>query len=281
MFRLQFITVLFLIFFYSCEDPVLNQAVTADSSGFQWPGGRKTAVCLTYDDGLDCHLDVVQPVLDKFNFKGSFYCTGKSESLANRMSDWKALVAAGHELGNHSLFHPCLKVRAGRDTFNWILPEYDLDNYSLSQIKEELELANVLLNSVDGHSRRTYAYTCSDHWVNGESYVDTIRPMFEAARCKGPIPDDMKKLDLHLMPSVEVEEVTGQQLIEYAKEAAQKGTMLTIMFHSVGGGYLNVSKEAHRELLDYLYANPDVFWVDTFMKVTDHIRKERKRLRWQ
>jgi hypothetical protein len=28
------------------------------SAQFTWPGGAKAAVCFTYDDGLDCHLDV-------------------------------------------------------------------------------------------------------------------------------------------------------------------------------------------------------------------------------
>jgi len=27
-------------------------------SQITWPNGAKAAICLTYDDGLDCHLDV-------------------------------------------------------------------------------------------------------------------------------------------------------------------------------------------------------------------------------
>jgi peptidoglycan hydrolase-like amidase len=47
------------------------------------------------------------------------------------------------------------------------------------------------------------------------------------------------------------------------------------MFHSVGGGYLNVSKEAHRELLAYLKSNEDVIWTDTFMNVMKYIKTTR------
>jgi peptidoglycan/xylan/chitin deacetylase (PgdA/CDA1 family) len=39
---------------------------TRDS--FAWPEGKKAAVCLTYDDGLDCHLDVAAPALERHGF---------------------------------------------------------------------------------------------------------------------------------------------------------------------------------------------------------------------
>ena len=35
---------------------------------FKWPDGKKAAVVFTYDDGLDCHLDVAVPQLDEFGF---------------------------------------------------------------------------------------------------------------------------------------------------------------------------------------------------------------------
>ena len=33
------------------------------TDSLQWPNGQKAAVSLTYDDGLDCHLDIVVPDL--------------------------------------------------------------------------------------------------------------------------------------------------------------------------------------------------------------------------
>jgi len=69
----------------------------AANSQFVWPDGAKAAVCLTYDDGLDCHLDVAVPQLNEFGFKGSFYCTGNSPSLANRGDEWREITVEGHE----------------------------------------------------------------------------------------------------------------------------------------------------------------------------------------
>ena len=125
---------------------------------FKWPDGKKAAVVFTYDDGLDCHLDVAVPQLDEFGFKGTFYCTGNSPSLYNRMSEWRQLAKNGHELGNHSLFHPCDGKKQ-----DWVKPEYDLNNYTLGQIVNELQTANTLLKAVDGNEDRTFGFTCSDY----------------------------------------------------------------------------------------------------------------------
>ena len=39
----------------------------------KWPHGAKAAVCLTYDDALDGHLDVAIPQLDAAGLKGTFF----------------------------------------------------------------------------------------------------------------------------------------------------------------------------------------------------------------
>ncbi|VAW11306.1 hypothetical protein MNBD_BACTEROID03-275 [hydrothermal vent metagenome] len=91
----------------------------------------------------------------------------------------------------------------------------------------------------------------------------------------------MGQVNLYLMPGWQVEDVAGKELIAYVEKAAEQGTVATIMFHSVGGGYINISKQAHNELLEYLHTNQDKFWVDTFQNITQHIKSERKRLGWE
>lgn len=239
---------------------------------FKWPDNHKAAVCLTFDDGLDCHLDSAVPLLDSFQIKGTFYCTGNSPSLQNRPDEWRNIVRTGHELGNHSLFHPC----DGR-IHEWVLPEFDLTTYSGQRIRSELFIANTLLKALDGKTKRTYAYTCSNFKINGDtSYVDIVRDLFVAARCDGLIPGNMSKVDLHFMPSWCVDDENGRELINYVKKARDNGTIATFMFHSVGGGYLNVSMEALTQLLTYLKSNEQHYWVDTFFNVTQYISAIRK-----
>ena len=85
----------------------------------------------------------------------------------------------------------------------------------------------------------------------------------------------MEMLDLHFAPSWGVVDPSGADLINYVKEAQEKGTIAIFMFHSVGGGYLNVSEEAHRELLAYLKSNSDVIWTDTFLNVMKYVKNTR------
>jgi len=106
--------------------------------------------------------------------------------------------------------------------------------------------------------------------------VEEIRPMFSAARLIGPIPTSMIGLDLMLMPSWAVTENTGPEMIEYVENAAQIGTVGTIMFHGVGAEYQKVSEAAHRELIEHLAKNPEKFYVATFKEITNYIHTKRK-----
>src|SRR5688572_33007717 len=87
--------------------------------------GKKCAVVITYDDAIDQHLDHAVPVLDSLGLKATFYVTGFSTSMQKRLNDWKKLATNGHELGNHTLYHPCLGNMPGRE---WVRGEYDLNN---------------------------------------------------------------------------------------------------------------------------------------------------------
>jgi hypothetical protein len=243
-------------------------AQTDSQKAIQWPEGKKAAVCLTYDDGLDCHLDVAVPALDRHGFKGTFYCTGFSKSLNRRVKDWRAISANGHELGNHTLFHPC-----HGEGFDWVKPEYDLNNYTLDQLMNELRTANTLLKAIDGNDERSFAYACTNHTIEGVSFIDSIKTMFPSARGQGPVPGSMKDVDLYYAPSWGVNDPTESELIAYVKEAQEAGTIAVFMFHSVGGGYLNVSAEAHEALLDYLDRNRDIYWTDTFLSVMDYVKE--------
>jgi len=245
------------------------QAQLKGSPDFAWPEGKKAAVCLTYDDGLDCHLDVAAPALERHGFRGTFYVTGNSASLHSRTEEWRSLAARGHELGNHTLFHPC-----HGSSYEWVKPEYDLDSYTLERLMSELYTANSLLKAVDGREERSFAYTCTNHTIRGVSFVEQIRTLFPSARGGGEMPVSIDRVDPHYVPSWGVEDPSGEDLISYVKQALDRGTLAVIMFHSVGGGYLNVSREAHEQLLEYLEDHSEIFWVEPFQQVMQHVTRQ-------
>ena len=255
----------------------------AAEDGFRWPSDKKAAVVLTYDDGVDVHLDHVVPDLEAAGLRGTFYVPGHSSSLRQRMPEWRAIARRGHELGNHSVFHPCLRVSLAGERRDWLAPERELEKYSVSQMDAELAAMNTLLFAVDGEAARTYAFTCSDHLAGGTSYVDKVRPLFLAARTgeTQEIPH-LRTVDVHFVPSWPVINVSGDDMIAFAEKALRAGSLAVFMFHGVGGGHsINVDREAHRKLLAWLTSRKDDVWTDSFRNVMTHVIAERKRLGWE
>ncbi len=237
---------------------------------FKWPDGKKAAVVFTYDDGLDCHLDVAVPQLNEYGFKGTFYCTGNSPSLFYRLEEWRQIAKNGHELGNHTLFHPCDGAK-----LDWVKPEYDLNKYTHEQLLAELRTANTLLKAIDGKTERTFGFTCSNYIAGGVDFTGNVEKMFSSARCDGPVPETMSGYNVFKTPSWCVDSHTADELIAYVEKAREKGTIAVFMFHSVGGGYLNVGADEHRKLLDYVKSNQKDFYTGTFLEVMSYIQKKQ------
>ena len=76
-------------------------------NAFDWPEGKRGAVSLTYDDALPVHYERVAPLLEDHGLRATFYTNVLS--LGANPEAWRQVAACGHELGNHSIFHPCRK----------------------------------------------------------------------------------------------------------------------------------------------------------------------------
>jgi peptidoglycan-N-acetylglucosamine deacetylase len=253
-------------------------AAPAQNAPFHWPGGASAAVSLTYDDGIDGHLDNVVPDLEKAGLRGTFYVPGNSASLRRRLTEWRAAAARGHEIGNHKIFHPCLRHIPGIER-TFVTPETALEGYSVKRIAEEIRTMNTLLLALDGKDERTLAYTCGDELAGGVSYVDAIHPMFPAARGYrrgGKTLSDSRTLDPHRVGSWAAQDVTGKELIAWVEEAAQSGSFAVFCFHGVGGGHgINVGREEHAQLVRWLGQNRSRVWTVPFLEAMDYILRER------
>lgn len=248
-------------------------AVAAEPPGpFPWPGGARAAVVLTYDDGMDTHLDHAAPDLEAAGLRGTFFVPGHSESLATRLPEWRALAARGHELANHAIFHPCLRRPPAGPERAWVRPEYALEGYTVERVRDEVAAMNTTLLAVDGETARTFAYNCCDTTAGGRSYVDALRPLVVAARAgEDRIVADVAALDPMLVPSWAAENATGAELVAFARKALDAGGLAVFQFHGIGGQWIPVSREAHRELLGWLAERRETVWTDTFRSVMAHV----------
>jgi peptidoglycan/xylan/chitin deacetylase (PgdA/CDA1 family) len=240
---------------------------------FPWPGGRKAAVSLAYDDAAPSQLDNAIPALDRYGLKGSFYLTLAADSLRTRQQEWIAAARNGHELGNHSLFHQCSASLPNR---SWVAPHRNLDTITVAQMADQVRLANVMLTALDGRTARTMTVPCGDTQASDGNYVDAIASEFVAIkRGSGGVIADMAVLDAAAVPVDVPEGVTGDQLIARVEEAARRGTMVGFTFHGIGGDHLAVSNEAHEQLLRHLAAHPEVYWVAPFVDIMQHVAAHR------
>ena len=259
---------------------ILAFAPTHAADAFRWPSGTRAAVSLAYDDAVASQLDQALPVLDHHGLKGSFYLTLSSETLIERLHEWRAAAANGHELANHSLFHQCSRSAPGRE---WVTADNDLDHITVDQLAAQIRLGNAFLHAIDGRSARTFTVPCGDLRANGQLYVPAIRTEFVAIKAgSGAVIADMRKLDPYAVPVITPSgNLSGQALIAIAKDAAARGTMANFTFHGVGGDHLAVTSQAHAELVAYLAANRDVYWTDTFLAIMTYVKEEQERLRTQ
>jgi peptidoglycan/xylan/chitin deacetylase (PgdA/CDA1 family) len=250
----------------------LFAVLAAEAAPFVWPNGAQAAVTLGYDDALDSQLDHAVPALNKRGLRGSFYIPINGPTLPARQNEWRAAAAAGHELGNHSLFHGCSAKGPGRA---WVMPHRDLDRQTPAQVQEQILAANTWLQSLDGKTKRTFTPPCIDTKAGGQDFIKALQPHFVAYRAASPaMVSDTTALDPYAMPVYFVEGWTGDQLIALVEKAAAQRAVVSLLFHGVGAEHLSVTREAHDQLLDHLAKNKARLWTDTMVNVMENARAQ-------
>ncbi len=231
--------------------------------------GKKCAVVLTYDDAIDQHLDNALPVLDSLGLKATFYVTGFSKSMQTRLDDWRRLASHQHELGNHTLFHPCIGNLPGRE---WVSVENDMSRYTVERMNNEVRMTNLFLQALDGKTKRTFAFTCGDMKINGVEFIKDLKKDFIAARAVRNEMHKIRDVDLYNVDCYMVNGHSGTEMISWVKKAMESNSLLVILFHGVGGGNaLDVSIPAHREVLQFIKQNEKDIWVAPMVEIAEHI----------
>lgn len=238
-----------------------------------FPDHRGAAVSLTYDDGLPEHLDHAIPDLETLGLRGTFYVPTQMSPIWNsRADEWRSLAARGHEIGNHTRYHPCSIKH------EWIKPNFSLEAYNLGRIERELLDASADLDEITGPQVRSYAYTCCEDFVGPErtSFRPMVARLFPAARAGGRDElADPRGCDLNWVPSWAVSiNDRRSDLIAFIDRAIEQQAWAVLMFHGVGGGHgLNCRREVHREICLHIADRKKDIYCDTFVNVATVIRK--------
>ncbi|WP_020526625.1 polysaccharide deacetylase family protein [Flexithrix dorotheae] len=257
------------LFFLSCNQKRENQQTTKK---FTWPDNKKAAICLTYDDGMQTHLDHAIPQLDSFSLPGTFYLN--AVQARDMVVGWKNVATSGnHELANHTLFHPCPADMGWKK-------EVATDFYTKEKILTEIAGMNTLLTAIEGVDRkRSFAFPCNNTTVGGESYLEDLEKsgLISFARGGGDntsIITNVANLDPFHVPSWPVPEGSnGATLITHGEKILASEGFGIYQFHGIGGQWISISDAAHISFLTWLKANEDQIWVGTFSEIMTYIQQ--------
>jgi hypothetical protein len=239
---------------------------------FTFSNGAAAGVSLTYDDGFASHLDVVAPDLEALGLRGTFFAhTQRPPScVMDRPTEWRALVSRGHEVGNHTQYHPCGMDISGSK------PNFSLEAYSLARMESELLAAERDLDFAVGKaSRRSFAYPCCQTYVGPEktSYRPMAARLFAVCRGGGGATHaDPFDCDFAFVPAwCAVRATPLEKILAFVDRSIAERKWGVLVFHGIGGDddWLTVGREMHHSLLQYIARRRDegALACDTFRNI--------------
>jgi len=238
---------------------------------FAWPDGARAALSLTFDDARESQLDVGVPLLAKHEARVTFYLTGNA--LRDRGDAWKRAAASGHELGNHTLVHPC------SGNFPWARARA-LEDYTLDRMRTELAEANREIAAATGVTPVTFAYPCGQTFVGRGDRVVSIVPLVNELFLAGrgwlnEGPNDPAFVDRAQLFGYPMDDVAFADLKPALDDAIARGQWLVLAGHDIGEGPgRQVTRLSMlRELLAYVRAPSRGVWMDTVARVAEHVKR--------
>jgi peptidoglycan/xylan/chitin deacetylase (PgdA/CDA1 family) len=273
------------IFFAALFITVFQEASFAQTKKDR--NAKRAIICLTYDDGLETQLSRVIPQLDSLGLKATFFLNsihGSSQSNAigqtpEAVSGWTSAATNGHELANHTLFHPC------PEKLGWE-KKVAIDSYTIDKIIEEIRTQNAILSLLDPKRKtRSFAFPCNNVFVGSTDYSKVIRDrgLVRFGRAGGDsnsVVTDFRHLNTMQVPSWHVwTGTTLQELISFAEKVRKAGGMGVYQIHGVGGQVFQISTETHKAFLAYLKDHQDDYWVTTFSEAMEFVTSAQPKKR--
>lgn len=242
-------------------------------ASFAWPDGVRAAVSLSFDDGRPSQLDAGLPVFADHKVRVTFYLT--AGNIRARAADWRRAAEAGHEMGNHTVTHPC------SGNFAWARPRA-LEDFTLDRMERELAEANEAIAAMTGATPVTFAYPCGQTFVGRgagvQSYVPLVSRMFLAGRgWLAETANDPGFVDLAQVLGVSMDDMEFDALRPAVDQAIAQGQWLVLGGHDIGAepGRQVTRTGFLRDLLGYLQDPSRGVWVDTTARIAAHISRQR------
>ncbi len=239
---------------------------------FRWPEGKRAAISLSFDDARRSQVDVGHSILNGHHIKASFYVN--PAGVNERLDGWKAAVASGHEIANHTMTHPC----SGHFAFS---RRNAIEDYTLDRMAREISDASVYIKATLGVAAKTFGYPCDHTYVgrgaNTQSYIPLVAQRFLCGRGGAPFagPVDPEFVDLAHVPIGGADGADLDTFTGWANKAVESGGWMIYCGHEIDdGGYQTTIAKELDAFCGWLKARPEI-QVDTVANIAAHIRSVR------
>lgn len=241
---------------------------TCERKPFPWPNGASAAFSLSFDDARVTQVDNGLAILNAAGIKATFFVT--ATEVAKRLDGWRAAVADGHEIGNHTLTHPC--------TGNYpMFRNNAIEDLDLAAMARELDDAQDLIQQSLGVRPVTFAYPCSSRTVGrgaaSRSYIPLVAERFIAGRDAGvPYPNLPGVSDMHCLAATATDTKPMDTVYRLIDEAVREGGWMVMYGHEVADKPAPLTTECDnlRRICEYLKSRSDV-WTDTVASVARYV----------
>ena len=231
------------------------------------------ALSLTFDDARESQVLVGTKLLDQYGIKATFFVV--PSAVEKQLAGWKKAVESGHEIGNHSLLHPCSA------NFAWSRNKA-LEDYTLKKMRLELLECNKRIEELLGVRAEVFAYPCGQKFVgrgtNTKSYVPLISKMFVAGRgWMDESPNDPVYCNLAQLTGVEMDGKSFEQVLTVIEDARKSGQWLVLAGHEMGNaGRQTTQLEMLKKLAEYAKNPANGIWLEPMGTVSKYLAAKKK-----
>ena len=172
------------------------------------------------------------PLLQRLGVRATFFVL--PGALDRDPGPWREALAAGHEIGNHTVNHPCSA------NFPWSRAR-PLEQLTLADFSRELDDAERRIEDTLGVTPRVFAYPCGSSFVGRgretRSLVPLVTERFLAGRTFNDVVANAPfHCDLAQVAAVDIDRIDFEQLRPKLAATVADRAWLVLGGHEVGRG---------------------------------------------
>jgi peptidoglycan-N-acetylglucosamine deacetylase len=195
-----------------------------------WPDGSRAALSLSFDDARASQVTQGLALLQRLDAPATFFVL--PHAVRRKVRSWRAIAERGHEIGNHSVRHPCSKsLQFPR--------KQPLEDLTVADIEADLEAANRQLEGLLGITPRVFAYPCGQTFVGRgvetQSYVPVVARKFLVGRTFNDIwANAPLHCDLAQLAAINSDGKSFEQLRPQLDSGLVEGSWIVLGGHEIG-----------------------------------------------